>query len=198
MDLRKNLLFIGANDMREIRDYVRTYKNGLFVEAIPATFERLKLNLLQPNTNYKAINSLVTSEPGKTYKFNVFSNMEASSSIYEPNETEWMWNHIHVTHQIDLVSTTVANLLSEEGWEDKRYDLVLDVQGAELEVLKGFGKSNLANIDMVVVEVSTKQFYKGGVLFDELNAFFIQNGFKLRGAPSDVHTDVVYDRQVPA
>ena len=43
--MRKNILFIGANDMREIGKYVSKYKNGLFIEAIDYTYERLKHNL---------------------------------------------------------------------------------------------------------------------------------------------------------
>jgi len=57
-----NLLFIGANDMSEIANYFPKY-----------------------NTNYTGCNRLVSDVEGKTYKFNVFSNQVASSSIYEAN-----------------------------------------------------------------------------------------------------------------
>ncbi|AYV85951.1 MAG: FkbM family methyltransferase [Solivirus sp.] len=194
-DRRDNLLFIGANDMCEILHYVNRYNNGLFIEAIPYTYERLKDNLLNTkryNTNYIPINSLVASEPNKEIIFNVFNNWEASSSMYEPNPANWQWKDIKVKEQIRLISTTIESILKEQGWENKQYDVVLDVQGAELEVLKGFGESNLRNIKSIKVEVSTKEFYFGGVLFSELDEFFVRNGFKLLDSPTDNHCDVTY------
>jgi len=47
---------------------------------------------------------------------------------------------------------------------------VLDVQGAELLVLKGAGKL-LRNCMSLLIEVSTRQVYSGGVLFNDLECF---------------------------
>jgi FkbM family methyltransferase len=196
-DLRKNIVFIGANDMLEIEKYVNTYNNGLFIEAIPKTYERLQNNLLQVNSfnvNYKAINALVTSTEEKEYKFNIFNNNEASSSIYEPDPSIWAWEHVKVDEEITLVSTTMERVLKDEKWDTLQYDMVLDVQGAELEVLKGFGIDNLKNIHKLTVEISTQQFYKGGVLFNELDDFLVVHGFKLTNPPTTNHCDVVYTR----
>ena len=195
-DNRKNLLFIGANDMAEIEEFVDKYNNGLFIEAIPYTFERLKKNLIKSkkyNTNYIPLNHLVTSEANKEYIFNIFNNDEGSSSIYEPNQNEWQWSHVKIKEQIKLKSSTIVSILKEQNWENKKYDVVLDVQGAELEVLKGFGP-NLLNINSIRVEISTREFYKGGVLFEELNSFFINNNFKLNDNPTSNHCDVIYSR----
>ena len=195
-DKRKNLLFIGANDMAEIEDFVDKYNNGLFIEAIPYTFERLQKNLIKCkkyNTNYIPLNNLVTSEADKEYTFNIFNNDEGSSSIYEPNQNEWQWSDVKIKEQIKLNSSTIVNILKEQNWENKKYDVVLDVQGAELEVLKGFGP-NLLNIISIRVEISTREFYKGGVLFEELNSFFISNSFKLNNNPTSTHCDVIYSR----
>lgn len=199
-DSRKNLLFIGANDMSEISNYVNQYKKGLFIEAIDYVFERLKHNLnsvTSYDTNYIPINALVTSEKGQVHKFNIYSH-DGSSSIYEPNPDKWQWPHIHVKSTKTLVSTTVADILREYGWEETVYDLVLDVQGAELEVLRGFGEKNLKNIRDITVEISTEQFYSGGVLFEDLHNFFVDNGFVLVNRPItgnpglDSHCDVKY------
>ncbi len=197
-DRRENLLFIGANEMYEIDHYVNRYNNALFIEAVPCTYERLKVRLegtKKYGTDYTAVNALVTSEPNREYTFNVFNNWEASSSIYEPDPTNWQWSDVAVRERIKLISTTIEIILRDKKWESLRYDVVLDVQGAELEVLKGFGESNLRNIKSIKVEVSTKEFYKGGVLFDELNEFFVQNGFRLLDGPSGNHCDVTYTHE---
>lgn len=195
-DERKNLLFIGANDMREISKYTHLYKNGIFIEALPNVYEELKHNLKNSNqkynTNYIGINKLVTSKVNEKHTFNVFSNGGASSSIYEPNKDEWQWDNVKKTHSITLISTTIEHLLKEYDWTKKKYDVVLDVQGAELIVLNGFGKNNIDNISKINVEISTKEFYKGGVLFADLNNFLVKNGFEILSPPKSDHCDVIY------
>ena len=43
MDNRKNIVWIGANDMKSEITWIHNYyNNGLFIEAIPFTYERLK------------------------------------------------------------------------------------------------------------------------------------------------------------
>ena len=65
MNDQKGLLFIGANDMREIGNYVDEYNYGYFIEPIPETFEILERNLKKCNethgTNYIALNYLITN-----------------------------------------------------------------------------------------------------------------------------------------
>tara|TARA_Y100000389_G_scaffold204923_1_gene260857 strand:- start:2388 stop:2990 length:603 start_codon:yes stop_codon:yes gene_type:complete len=197
----KNILWIGANDMREIRkeNLADKYKNGLFIEAIPTVYEKLKKNLSNINkifnTNYIAINSLVTNECNKNYMFNVFSNTGLSSSIYGIGK-DWKESnkHIKIQESINLISTTIESILKEYKWENIKYDVVLDVQGAELDVLKGFSLTNLSNIQEIRVEISTKQFYEGGVLFDEIHQFFTDNGFKINNLPHKDHMDVIYTK----
>lgn len=84
------------------------------------------------------------------------------------------------------------NILKENLWDNKIYDVILDVQGAELEVLKGFSAKVLNNIRSLQIEVSTKSFYKGGVLFNEVNNFLINNKFILSKPPHTNHCDVFY------
>ena len=202
-DKRSNLLFIGANTMGEIFDenknYTRLYKNGIFIEALPNVYEELKKNLKKANqkynTNYIAINELVTSKINEKHNFNVFSNNGQSSSIYDSNEEEWQWDHVKKTENITLTSTTIEHLLKQNNWNNKKYDVVLDVQGAELVVLNGFGLDNIKNICKIQVEVSTKEFYKGGVLFKDLNNFLVKNGFEIVSPPKSIHCDVTYIRK---
>jgi FkbM family methyltransferase len=189
-DKRRNLLFIGSNDMVEIINYVEKYKNGLFIEAIPNVYEKLRINLESVKnygTNYIPINALVTSEENMEYNFNLFNN-DSSSSIYSPNPdfSSW-WQQIlsidskiqgnGIREVIKLSSKTINTILKQYDWENVQYDVILDVQGAELEVLKGFGTKNLSNIEEIVVEVSSQQFYSGGTVFEDLDKFLIENGF---------------------
>ena len=215
LDARKNILFIGANNMNdpkgELNYYIPRYKHGIFIEAIPFVYKQLKSNLekanKQYNTNYIPINKLVTSKSGEEHQFNVFTGRgrvgrgpldgHHSSSLYKPNNdlTGHSWGNLHVDHEITLISTTIENLIKENNWSEKKYDVVLDVQGAELVVLNGFGMNNLKNICELRVEISKRAFYNGGVLFTELNDFLIKNGFKIVTQPHCDHCDATYIRE---
>jgi hypothetical protein len=56
--------------------------------------------------------------------------------------------------------------------------LVLDVQGYELEVLKGAEKT-LENINVIVTEILREELYEGCVMYQELEAFLNQRGFQM-------------------
>jgi len=195
----KNLLFIGASYMAEISDYIDNYQSGIFIEAIPDIFNSMNKYLLNTNTiydtNYIPVKALVTSKKGDVMDFNIFSNHGKSSSIYKPGKYASEWDVEH-THTIKLISTTIKDILNEYNWNDKKYDVVLDVQGAELEVLKGFSENNLKNINIIKTEISKKEYYKGGVLFNELNDFFVKNNFKLLQEPKLDHCDVIYQNLI--
>jgi FkbM family methyltransferase len=198
IDSRKNLLFIGANDMAEINNFVKNYKNGLFIEPIPSEYNKMTNNLEKVNnkynTNFIGSNNLITSENDKEYEFNVFDNHGASSSIYEPIDDKYIYDiwKVKVINKILLKSKTIEYVLEDKNWNYSIYDAIIDVQGAELEVLKGFNKETLKKIKKLTVEISKKEFYKGGVLFDELNSFLINNNFKLNSKKLREHGDAEY------
>jgi FkbM family methyltransferase len=206
-----NILFIGSNDMNELENQINNntfnYTNGLFIEALPNIYQQLVENLELINKKYNKkfspINALLTNEENKKYIFNVFSNNGGSSSIFEPNKELWdatrSWKKNKVVNKIELLSTTINNILKKYNWKEKIYDLVIDVQGAELLVLKGFEKIDFSNIQTIKIEISNKPFYKDGVLFPELKTFLDENGFKFsnyipgrRGIVHSDHCDAIF------
>jgi FkbM family methyltransferase len=201
MNGKKNLIFIGANDMSNIRSYVPHYQNAIFVEAIPSIYDILMVTLesinKSYNTNYIGSNCLVSEIDGKEYSFNVFSNKGASSSLYKANPKVWKWPHVTQTDTLSLKATTVEQIIKKYNWNHSLYDVILDVQGAELDVLKGFGSANLKNVETLTTEISTKPYYEGGVLFKDLNNYLQSEGFILKTHVSEVssHCDVVYIRK---
>jgi hypothetical protein len=78
--------------------------------------------------------------------------------------------------------------------------LKLDVQGFELEALRG-AERVLESVDTVLTECSFVPFYSGQALFDEVRDFLGERGFRLvGGAVSAVHDrrweqgDFVFER----
>ena len=68
--MKDKILFIGANDMREIDRYQDKYKEGLFIEPIPEVFKKLQENLNAVNesngNNFQALQALVTNKDSET------------------------------------------------------------------------------------------------------------------------------------
>lgn len=125
--------------------------------------------------NSRIVNALLSDEDGKQVDFIITSNDAMSSSILELKE--------HLIEHPDCVEkqrvrkhTTRLDTLMKV-YDQNKYDmLVLDVQGAELLVLKG-GTETLKNINCLVSEVNTKELYKDCVLLEQLDDFLTEQGF---------------------
>eukprot|EP00854_Cymbomonas_tetramitiformis_P033861 gene33861-43696_t len=176
----KTILFIGANDMHEIDEsFINKYDKGIFIEAIPEVYDRLENRLKdineKYNVNYECINRLVTNEEHKLYTFHIFNNKGMSSSIYQADLEHWIPKKIKEVDSIELKSTKMSTILSQ--YDYKNFDTIIDVQGAELEVLKGF-EEHIQKIDRLIVEVSKVAYYKGQCTWKQVDRFLLDNKFK--------------------
>jgi hypothetical protein len=154
----KNILFIGANDMSEIENYARIYKNGIFIEAIPDVFLKLKYNLERVNklynTKFKAVNCLVSNEIGKEYTFNIFNNNGQSSSIYQPNNDVWEWPSVKRINSIKLISRLNNKVVLQNDDDVKLFSLNDENESKRfLDCLNEFLISQ-SRIDCIIVSES--------------------------------------------
>jgi len=89
----------------------------------------------------------------------------------------WLWSHP----------------LAQDWWTQGRFaDLVIDVQGYELQVLKGFGDL-LDKLDRITVECSEVPIYEGGAAASDVAAHLAQYGFGC-DSPLVPHGDVHFSR----
>lgn len=195
--MKEKVLFIGANDMREISLYQDVYKEGLFIEPIPEVFKELEKNLNEVNklngNNFQALQALVTNKESETYDFHLYStdNLYASSSIFKMHKNEQ--DRLGYKETIKLQSKRMSNIISLFNLDIKNYDVVIDVQGAELEVLKSFD-DHINKIDWLKTEISTTDiYYEGGVLFNELNSFLNEHKLFTKGVAQG-HMDLIYEK----
>ena len=76
---------------------------------------------------------------------------------------------------------TLDSVLNQAGF--RRPELIkIDVQGYELEVLKG-GKEALAAAEAIVMEVSLIELYQGNPLMPEVITFMLERGFQCYDIP---------------
>ncbi len=74
--------------------------------------------------------------------------------------------------------------------------LKIDVQGAELDVLRGI--SDFSAIDFVYVELSFVELYTGQPLFDDVHRFLSDAGYRLRGVFNSSPTAAYGPTQIDA
>ncbi len=142
------------------------------VEPDPEEAERLEIFYRKKNIEAKIFQTALWSEC-----INLSLNLTKSpgcSSIFNPNiellEKFPDVNRFSVSKKINFQSDSIDNLFANNVIQ--KLDFVkIDVQGAELEILKGgegFLKNNLVGVEL---EVEFLEVYKGQPLFSEIDLF---------------------------
>ena len=77
-----------------------------------------------------------------------------------------------------MTTTRVDSLFDKNGINPEEFDFVnLDIQGVELQALKGFGRY-LDNIKYIYTEVNSGEVYKNNDSIEDLDLFLSGFGFK--------------------
>lgn len=193
----RTLVHVGAHLAQERHLYESCgYRDVLWVEGSPEVFGRLQsvLENHQGSARHKTCCALLTDSDGEVVALRGFSNDGKSNSIFSPTqELRSRWPAVGETGVIENVrSRTLDSLLRESGYAETCDVLIVDVQGAELLVLRG-AETTLASVSAVIVEVSTRAYYEGGVLYPEVRAFMEARGFSPMSTPRR-HGDMLFLR----
>ncbi len=146
-------------------------KNRLYFEPISYNFNVLKNNI---DSDVKIFNLALGNEKKIVRMYVESFNEGMSSSILEPK--------LHLEQFPNIVFDNFEDVymdrLDDLDINVNDYNMMnIDVQGYELEVLKGSIKT-LSNIDYLVVEINKSELYKGCAIHDEIDYFLIENCFK--------------------
>lgn len=173
----EGVIHIGAHLGEESDKYQSlNIDNVVWVEANPELCFQL-LTKFQNLKNNIVINALISDTDGEKVKFYITNNGE-SSSMLELDKHKHHHPHIHVTKEIILTTNRVETIVENFSLKMDKYDFLnLDVQGAELMVLKGFGEL-IRNLSFIYTEVNTASIYKNCAMISELDEYLLPFGFK--------------------
>ncbi len=187
----QGVLHIGAHLGQEGERYSHYGVSVLWVEAIPSVFEELEKNI-SGFPNQVAACALLGDNNYSTVDFNLASNGLASSSMFKFGH-ELGFNEIYMKSTISLPMIRLDSLYTSESLAGYNH-WVLDVQGAELLVLKGAGDL-LRHCKSLLVEVSTRQVYEGGVSWYQLESFLSDFGLIPLWQPMEFsHENIIFSR----
>lgn len=126
------------------------------------------------------INKVVHSEKKKA-TFHLI-NPDDCSSLFEPDfnlsDSYVFLSHIKPNKAIDIETTTLKEVLDNLPFTFSPVYLAMDLQGGELEALKGTPDHFFNALQLIVSEVAFKPLYKGAPLFNDINDFLRTKNFE--------------------
>ena len=163
--------------MEERDDYLSNgLKNTIWIEANPKVYDKIEF-INSENSEERVFNFAITDIDNESVKLNVTNNGQ-SSSILELEKHKIHHPTIHVSEILYVKTKRMSTLINESNIDINRYDFLnIDVQGAELLVLKGFGDL-LNDIKYIYTEINTNSLYKDCALVSEIDEYLEKYGFK--------------------
>ncbi len=151
------------------------------MEALPTAFTELVKN--EAGTGASFFGCALGAESG-TARFHVADNEGQSSSLRRPKEHLIQHPEVGFGETVEVTVRKLSELPIDYSLTNL---LVLDVQGAELDVLRG-GAEVLGAFDYIVAEVQRAELYEGGALLPELQEWLALHGFTCERVEWDAET----------
>lgn len=198
-DIRRGLLsrssmvlHIGAHKGTEAKFYDQLDLQVLWIEANPEIIPALD-EVIKPYPKQKSICGLLGEQNIERIQFYVANNDGQSSSIFNFGR-EMNHENLEMIQTFDLPMRRLDSLVGSDEIPLNSH-WVIDVQGAELQVIRGADKL-ICKAYSMEVEVSTREEYSGGAKFNEVNDALNDHGlFPLWQPKENSHEDVIFIRR---
>ena len=166
------LLHIGGHYGGELQKYKsHNIDNIVLFEPLSSNFSVLSEAVKNIGGNIVA-HQVALGNGNRKVTMNISSNEAQSSSILTPKV------HLTAHPEVSFSGTEEVEMKKLDDYDYKDYNMiVVDVQGYELEVLKGASET-LHNIDYIYCEVNRDEVYEGNARVEEIDEFLSTYGFK--------------------
>lgn len=179
----KTVLDIGANRGQFLEDWVNHLPKAKFYcfEPISEEFNNLKETAKKYRNEIITINSAVGNSIGRI-KFQRNNYTPSSSILTATKANETYFPQTANTELIDVKIIRLDDFFDKIDPKDLlEIFLKIDVQGYELEVLKG-SVNVLQNTKICLLEINFDNLYEGQPTFKQIFDFLTEYGFEYKGA----------------
>jgi len=170
------VVHIGAHEAEEFDEYRRLgwgVDGTVWVEALPEKAETVRQRV-SAGSNQTVLNLVLWDTTGETITFHEASNGQSSSALAMKEHSD-LYPQITVTRDREFTTSRLEDALDLDALG--AIGLVnLDIQGAELRALEGFGR-HIDNVSAVYSEVNLREIYEGCAMLPELDEWLGARGF---------------------
>jgi len=178
----RGVVHIGASSGQEIPTYVdHGIMHMVMVEALPEPYGKLlDTAFVYRDADIKCLNECVADVDGKEVTFHISDNDCQSSSFLKPKEHLKQHPTVHFPTTTQLTTITFPTMCEKHGIDPLQYDFLnMDIQGAELHVLKGMGEM-VRNFKWIYLETNYIELYEGCGLALDIDNYLVRYGFEGR------------------
>ena len=174
-EIPRGIIHIGAHRLQERDRYLKHgIKNIIWIEANKKIFNEM-LNKI--SSSESIFNTLVSDEDNKEYIFKITNN-EQSSSLLNLDKHKIYHPDVFVVDAQKLYSKRMDTLINEQSINIDQYNFLnIDIQGAELFAIKGFG-DYIKNVDYIYTEINSEHLYEDCPLVTDIDEYLNNFNFK--------------------
>jgi FkbM family methyltransferase len=165
------IIHIGAHLMEEREDYLaHNIDNIIWIEANPEIYKKILENSIGPNE--KLFNYTISDKDNEIVDFHITNNGQ-SSSILELDKHKIYHPSIFVTNTIKTNTKRMDSIILKENINIQLYNFLnIDIQGAELLAIKGFGKL-LNHIKYIYTEINKEELYTNCAKIEDIDKYLV-------------------------
>ena len=177
---KKGIIHIGAHKGQEVALYLELgFKKIMLIEANPEWVSFLQ-DKFKAQTEVTIIDKAISDTSG-IIDFHIHTSQSGSTepaSILQMKEFNKIVTSLNTPETIKVPVVRLEELFNHGVHNINDYNfLSVDVQGAELQVLKGC-ESIMSKFDAIICEVNLIELYEGGVLEEEISDYLAANTFE--------------------
>jgi hypothetical protein len=189
------LIHVGAGNGIELNDYVtQNFAEILLLEPIPKVFKQLesklgKLNEVNGECKISALNVALHGE-ADTEKVFYITLPNRYSSLHKADKLKTLFQNLKSDQEITVSTINFSDLITKTSLDkDKKNALVLQINGAEFEVLAQAETDELMLFSSIVIQHSNNNYFEDAKTSTDLIAMMKSKGFQLA---IETDNDVVF------